>query len=1684
MANVIHSSAANFLSFVQNSVDPRTGQYTLAIELPALVGNDLIGPQLPLRLSFNPFNDQDSGFGQGWNLALSQYVPATHMLSLHTGESYKVTGSGPQPAIREKKIDSFHFHDDSTSSDQRYRIVHKSGLVEMLTPFGDQQPVALPTRVQAPSGHHLELTYTLFQGQHCLERIVDGNGLQLLQLDYALGQVTLDLHPGAGANGAPFARYTLELSNRQLRKVILPTEDKASWRFEYARVRELTCLKKIWTPVGAVEDIAYEDDGHLLPGGGSRVALPRVTTHLIDPGSGQPPLKTTYTYTYRDPDTGQQAQNNFLGNNSGITWRDDGQDNLYRAQASYRYSVTSHHWQDDKIVRKQTRTYNRFHLMTLQTVEQDGHIEETETRFHERPDADFEGQPANFQLPHTVTKRWKLRDDASQVRIEQATTRYDEHGNLVEEVQPTGIRTVYEYYPKGGERSQDWQCPADPQGFVRHLKCMTVYPAPGQDAAAPVTRTRLSYAAYPPLTSAVEPAPWLAVIQESLLQVTEQERKGESEQLLQLIERGYLETPADAYLHGRVDYQKTTRYGSDLTDPLRKAMESRTTRTDWHYSKASHPELGPEHWIDETVTGFDLVQKRKTQALSLLHGQPTYLQDDLGNATRLRYDKLTRLVEEIVAPDSEDETRTRLDYTLVTEAGGQAVQAVTESSGVVTYLTLDGCNRLVKQERETEAPEGDERPRWRKLIAQTNHDGLGQVIEQTTFDYCNDQVVSLKSTFEYDAWGNLCKTQLPTGATLHIQHSPFGEHGDTITRWMETPDRPGIRQQQSIIETNRFDKPAWQCRVDETGKQVGRRDFTYDGLGQCTSEASSFQTKARRPTLRTTGYRYDPLGRITQTVRADASTVSREFATHSSNELTERLSVKRRGTTDSILAWDRTFDGIERLKTLSVGLRKETYRYQGDTSLIATRTTAAKRTFSYSYRPSLSAQPKLIEVAASKAEFDYDWRSAAIKSARNVQGSHTYAYTEQGYLREAQWKDAAGDEYTCQYTSSFQGLPLGYTDSDGVTVAHTYDELGRLIKTCQGQLEATITYDSAGRLHTTQTKDLANAQTLSCEQGYDDLGREILRTLTLSKRDGTVLCQTVEQQWREDDQLRSRTLSCDGEQLLEETFEYDMLDRLENHACSGSRLPRNAHGREIVNQFFVYDELDNLVECYTDFADGKSDEATFTYEGFLLRKVEHSLQPDYPASQAFEHDADGNLLNDERGNRLVYDEAGRLVEVRSADDARTLYRYRFDGHDHLLGVSQGQGPEVVRRYQGYRVSATLENGLLTQYLYAADRPLGLQRSTDEAQARLFLTDPGNSVVGESTATALHRTSYSAYGEAPDDSELLGLLGFNGEARERALGWYLLGRGYRAYNPALMRFHSPDVLAPEDAGINPYAYCGGDPVNWRDPSGHLGERYSQELPYVPLRPAPKPKADWRSWLGVAVGAVFAVVSFALLPPVGATFAFALGASSLALDVASTAASAAALVTGNQAALDASFWLGIGSAVSTLGVIGYSRFAGRSAAQGARQGLSQGTQTASRAVSTGVGGTPRGSILSRAASSASATPAGSVAGRSASVSRSSMNSVVGSVRPASASNPELDWNVLPGTEDLEKVNPLFVPNDVSHDFTPVRLGSSRETNGGVSSITPPAAPAQGQAGFKWKVDPIYFVEGRYRLAPSAE
>ena len=122
----------------------------------------------------------------------------------------------------------------------------------------------------------------------------------------------------------------------------------------------------------------------------------------------------------------------------------------------------------------------------------------------------------------------------------------------------------------------------------------------------------------------------------------------------------------------------------------------------------------------------------------------------------------------------------------------------------------------------------------------------------------------------------------------------------------------------------------------------------------------------------------------------------------------------------------------------------------------------------------------------------------------------------------------------------------------------------------------------------------------------------------------------------------------------------------------------------------------------------------------------------------------------------------------------------------------------------------------TALINAADQTLGQYEGNRVA---LYAADSQRSIV-HTTDPGTCSLRYTAYGFDRHDGRVP-MVHYTGQHKDSATGHYLLGKGYRAYNPAQMRFNSPDSLSPFGlGGINAYGYCGGDPVNRHDPSGHI------------------------------------------------------------------------------------------------------------------------------------------------------------------------------------------------------------------------------------------------------------------------
>nr|WP_314529348.1 RHS repeat-associated core domain-containing protein [uncultured Pseudomonas sp.] len=169
-----------------------------------------------------------------------------------------------------------------------------------------------------------------------------------------------------------------------------------------------------------------------------------------------------------------------------------------------------------------------------------------------------------------------------------------------------------------------------------------------------------------------------------------------------------------------------------------------------------------------------------------------------------------------------------------------------------------------------------------------------------------------------------------------------------------------------------------------------------------------------------------------------------------------------------------------------------------------------------------------------------------------------------------------------------------------------------------------------------------------------------------------------------------------------------------------------------------------------------------------------------------------------------------------------LCHYHYDPLDRLINHALPDLPERQRFYCKSRLATEIQGANRYSVFQHDDQLLAQHQSEGDAlDATLLATDQQRSVL--QTLNAEHPRqpiAYSPYGHRCVENGLLSLLGFNGERPDPVTGHYLLGNGYRAFNPVLMRFNSPDSWSPfGKGGLNPYVYCAGNPIHCTDSSGH-------------------------------------------------------------------------------------------------------------------------------------------------------------------------------------------------------------------------------------------------------------------------
>lgn len=1410
-SSAVHSNAFNFGEFVSGGVDPRTGMYTCAFSLGKLHSADLNGPELALSVSFNPLNQADSGFGVGWSLTLTNYDLRSKVMTLSNGERYKAVETSSGLKFKEMKLQTAKV---SVTGAGRYEVRYKDGRRELLKVLAGTQ-VAVVEKIIAANGVSITLKHELFNQFPRLAEVSDAKRC-LLKITRAAGQVTLSRHPDTASS----SNYKLILKNSRVTAIELPVGK--GWDLEYEVIAGTSYVHRIVNPLRGVEIIRYKRHGHRFISGVEQT-LPFVIAHDVYPGRGQPRVCKTYTY----------SDHNFLGQGL-LPARDSDLDPLYLAPSNYVYTSDEHLLVSGKIHTRIKRTYNKFHLLVAEvTTCGDAQIA-TATEYHCSVTKPFSEQVAQFRMPkvHTVTY---LDRRTQQQRVETTITEFDGEGNLLKQVEPTGVMTTTEYYPAiGGDN-----CPEDPLGFSRFPKKRTVTAAASDGAS---TVTYYDYALQPALEGA-ELASVLPV-EERFFEVVEG-----VEVLRSKTARIYLNTPEDPLKHGAAKEQSVT-------------LNDKKTVIEFSYELE-----GDRLRVRSSTRGFDGALQTSEKVLSTLTGLQVSEVGVDGEHIEYEYDAIGRAVGKTVAAGTPFAAATRWAY-LAASKQQPATMVTTDPAGGEQKVAYDGLERVITvQEKDCDHPDKDGLIQTRTLYSAL-HDSVGHKVKVTLTDWRDGKPCPVSTCYEFDSWGQVSKTLHDDGRIEHSEADPVLRRQ---TNWLQGMGK-------TITVVNDFGKPLSVESFNLKNRSLGKTVYTYDGYGRTASQTD--------PVGNTSRYEYDVFDRMTRNVLPDGSKVVTEYAEHSDEGLAIDIKVG-----DKVLG-QQTYDGLGRLIQSTVGGRKSEAGYEAGFTQPQWYKSADGKKTEFTYLRELGGLLTERKAEGLVTTMTYDPVSGKPLTCTESGRSRSFAYHPSGRLKSETTSFGAVTKATSS-TWSLQGRPITHVDVLGTDNRSEYDEFGRLLSASQGLLTTEFHYNArTGMLEWTKTEDTSIKRQMITRFAYDDIGRETRRTFEIQGQPD----QTLESTYTLAGKLAQK-VSRRGTQLLrDEQFTYDGRGRLIQYDCAGTQKPRDPYGKEIIQQTFTFDALDNILTVQTKFPLGVN-LTTFSYDNpdpVQLSAVKHS-HVDYPPAVTLEYDANGRMIKDDQARTLAYDAFGRLEQL--SDAGGSAFRgYHYDGFDDLVELSQPDKATVQRYYHAGRVANEVSGENSSSVVRHGGALVGQRQLGLNASAQLFGTDQQQSVLATLGKEHLTDCAYSPYGHRPADGGLFSLAGFNGEQLDPVTGLYLLGNGYRAYSPTLMRFLSPDSMSPFGAGgLNAYSYCLGDPVNRVDPTGHV---------------------SWQSILGIGLSILGIVASVVTM---GAATPWAVAA--LGLAVASGLAGIASevineLAPGSQAG-EILGWISFGLGLASLG-----------------------------------------------------------------------------------------------------------------------------------------------------------------------
>lgn len=464
------------------------------------------------------------------------------------------------------------------------------------------------------------------------------------------------------------------------------------------------------------------------------------------------------------------------------------------------------------------------------------------------------------------------------------------------------------------------------------------------------------------------------------------------------------------------------------------------------------------------------------------------------------------------------------------------------------------------------------------------------------------------------------------------------------------------------------------------------------------------------------------------------------------------------------------FDQLGRLVTMTYpGGNTERYQYDANSNLISWDRGAYQVHYTFDELDRL----RVVDSPATNDHIalEYDELNR-VRLMTDNSGSTSYQYTSNYLLQQISRPNGK----TLTYNFDSGDRPTSVQDSDGGNTQYTFNDRNELTSVSRDGQTIRYLHDLVGRVTSVQYPN-----GMVCSNRFTERN-QLLRRDYVS---GSSPLMTLRYAFNQVGQrILDERVSAQGTVIR--NFGYDSQRHLTNS--------KRVQGHQVTGQTYEFDDNDNIVvKSGTNFSVNADDQLTRA----------------------------GTV-------HLGYNPAGQAIAVQPKN-----IRYAFN--DQIKSITySGTSVQMLYDGNGQRVAKTV-NGQTARFLWNGSEILKEYAPDGETKAE-YLLGRGREAIktngawkfylrdiqGSTLALANRQGQITDTYEYSDYGETISRTGnsynpflYTGQELDSELGMYHLRA--RHYSAPLGRFLARDPIG-HSGGANLYAYCGGDPINFSDPSG--------------------------------------------------------------------------------------------------------------------------------------------------------------------------------------------------------------------------------------------------------------------------